>query len=97
MLITASIKRVRDFSCSRDVRFWPIPGPHFGRKSSVDTVGVTSALPSEADIRLILVKRSANDPKQTWPTTFHTLKRTAHGRADMKVVIGNSWLTLGTN
>ncbi len=58
----------------RQSKFAPVGtldlGPHCGPKSSVNRVNVMSALPPEADIRLILVKGSANDPKRTLVTRY---------------------------
>ncbi len=40
-------------------------GPHCSRNSSVNRVGVMSASPPKADIKLELAKEAASDPKQT--------------------------------
>nr|CAM58142.1 hypothetical protein [uncultured marine microorganism] len=55
---------------------WPKADPIF---TKIDQLG-TSALPSEADIRLELVKRSANDPKRTFVNYMYCPKIT--GRLD---------------
>ena len=43
----------------------------FGRKSSVNMVGVMSALRSEADIQLVLTKGAAADPNRTFLLMRH--------------------------
>ncbi len=50
-----------------DVRLWPLADCHF----SVFQAYRTSAIRPKADIRLVLVERSANDPKRTFLTARH--------------------------
>ena len=51
-------------------------GPHCGRKSSLNRVNVMSAIHSEADIKLVLAERSANDPKRTLEISDRSITRT---------------------
>jgi hypothetical protein len=50
MLITASIKRVPDFSCPRDVPFWPLAAPEMSIFLLVRTSAFGNSRHSEIDL-----------------------------------------------